>query len=69
MKNPSLDSLSNFHFVVVKVKERSDSLQIRQFMAGGTRRRQAPCGKAIVNNFDNYTIIYYLTALGYWVGK
>ena len=45
-------------------------------MAGGTRRRWAPCRrnkdiriKAIVDNFDNYTIIDYLTALSYWVDK
>ena len=25
--------------------------------------------KAIVDNFDNHTIIDYLTALSYWVGK
>ena len=25
--------------------------------------------KAIVHNFDNHTIIDYLTALSYWVGK
>ena len=25
--------------------------------------------KAIVDNFDNHTIIDYLTALSYWVGQ
>ena len=45
-------------------------------MAGGTRRRLAPRQrnkdiriKAIADNFDNYTIIDYLTTLSYCVGK
>jgi len=40
------------------------------YLPGETRRRQAPCRrnkhiriKAIVDNFDNYTITDYLTAL------
>ena len=73
MKNPLLDSLSNFHFVEVKVKERSEWLTVYKL---GSLWQEGPEGDrhhvgiiAIVNNFNNYTIIYYLTALSYWVGK
>ena len=59
-----------------KKEQASAEVKIRQLMAGGTRRRQAPHRrnkdiriKAIVGNFDNYTIIDYVTALSYWVGK
>ena len=61
-----------------KKEQASTEVQIRQLMAGGTRRRQVPRRrnkdiriKAIVDtdNFDNYTIIDYLTALSYWVRK
>ena len=59
-----------------KKEQASTEVEIRQLMAGGTRRRQAPGRrnkdiriKAIVDNFDNYTIIDYLTALSYWVRK
>ena len=44
-----------------KKEQASTEVKIRQLMAGGTRRRQAPRRiKAIVDNFDNYTIIDYL---------
>ena len=55
-----------------KKEQASTEVKMRQLMAGGTRRRQAPRRrnkdiriKAIV---DNYTIIEYLTVLSYWVG-
>ena len=69
--------LNIFEIVELFKKEQtSTEVEIRQLMAGETRRRQAPRRrnkdiriKAIVDNFDNYTIIDYLTALSYWVVK
>ena len=79
MENFLLDSILIFHlntFVEIvelfKKEQASREVEIRQLMAGKTRRRQVPCQrnngiriKAIVDNFDNYTIIDYLTALSY----
>ena len=70
----------NIFEIVEHFKREQTSTEVeisyRQLMAGGTRRRQAARQrnkdiriKAIVDNFDNYTIIDYLTALSYWVGK
>ena len=78
MENSLLDSILIFHlntFVEIvelfKKEQASREVEIRQLMAEETRR-QVPCQrnngiriKAIVDNFDNYTIIDYLTALSY----
>ena len=56
-----------------KKEQASTEVEIRQLMAERTRRqapRQRNKGiriKAIVDNFDNYTIVDNL--LSYWVGK
>ena len=76
-KIASKNHLNIFEIVELFKKEQAlTEIEMRQSMAGGTRRRQAPHRrtkdiriKAIVDNFDNYTIIEYLTALSYWVGK
>ena len=51
-----------------KKEQASTEDEIRQLMAEGTRRRQAP-RRGKIHFFDNYTIIDYLTAFSYWVGK
>ena len=70
--------LNIFEIVELFKKEQaSTEVEIRQLMAGGTRRRQAPRWRnkdiwtkaIIVDNFDNYTTTDYLTAFSYWVGK
>ena len=69
--------LDIFEIIELFKKEQSSTeFKIRQLIAGGTRRRQAPHQrnkdiriKAIVDNFDNYAITDYLTAFSYLVGK
>ena len=51
--------LNSFETVLFKKEHASTEVEIRQLIRI----------KAIVDNFDNYTIIDYLTALSYWVGK
>ena len=55
-----------------KIKQGLTEVKIRQLMAGGTRKRLAPHRRNKDNcaeNFNNHTIVDYLTALGYGVGK
>ena len=63
------------HSEIVDLFKKKQALmdsKFRQLMAGWTRRRQAPHRrnkdfeiKAIADNFNNYTITDYLTALSY----
>ena len=60
--------LNIFEIVKLFKKEQaSTEVEIRQLMAGGTRRIRER-HHFNVDNRDNYTIIDYLTALSYWVG-
>ena len=68
------NQLNIFEIVELFKKEQtSTEVKIRQLMAGGSRRRQAPHqrnkDKAFAENFNNFTISDYLAALRYLVGK